>query len=56
MRGVEVLADRRKPITDDKAREVLFGAEQYKRALKAALACAQRRSPRIGREALPHCP
>jgi GSH-dependent disulfide-bond oxidoreductase len=30
-RGVEVLADRRKPITDDKAREVLFGAEQYKR-------------------------
>jgi GST-like protein len=31
MRGVEVLADQRKPITDDKAREVLFGAEQYKR-------------------------
>jgi GSH-dependent disulfide-bond oxidoreductase len=31
LRGVEVLADRRKPITDDKAREVLFGAEQYKR-------------------------
>jgi GSH-dependent disulfide-bond oxidoreductase len=31
VRGVEVLADRRRPITDDKAREVLFGAEQYKR-------------------------
>ena len=31
MRGVEVLADRRRPITDDKAREILFGAEQYKR-------------------------
>jgi GSH-dependent disulfide-bond oxidoreductase len=30
-RGVAVLADRRKPITDDKAREVLFGSEQYKR-------------------------
>jgi GST-like protein len=26
-----VLADRRKPITDDKAREVLFGSEQYRR-------------------------
>jgi GSH-dependent disulfide-bond oxidoreductase len=31
MRGVEVLADLRKPITDDKAREVLFGATQYKK-------------------------
>ena len=31
MRGVEVLADRRRPLTDDKARSVLFGAEQYKR-------------------------
>lgn len=31
MRGVEVLADRRRPITDDKAREVLFGATQYNR-------------------------
>ena len=31
MRGVEVLADRRRPITDDKAREILFGAEQYRR-------------------------
>jgi len=30
-RGVEVLADLRRPITDDKARSVLFGAEQYKR-------------------------
>lgn len=30
-RGVEVLADRRKPITDDKAREVLFGARQFAR-------------------------
>lgn len=30
-RGVEVLADRRRPITDDKARNFLFGAEQYKR-------------------------
>jgi GST-like protein len=28
-RGVQVLADRRKPITDDKAREVLFGPTQY---------------------------
>ncbi|MBL8349506.1 MAG: glutathione S-transferase N-terminal domain-containing protein [Burkholderiaceae bacterium] len=31
MRGVEVLADRRKPLTDDAARDVLFGAGQYKR-------------------------
>jgi GST-like protein len=30
-RGVQVLADRRKPITDDKSREVLFGATQYQR-------------------------
>jgi GST-like protein len=30
MRGVEVLADLRKPVTDDKAREMLFGREQYK--------------------------
>ena len=29
-RGVEVLAGLRKPITDDQAREVLFGKEQYK--------------------------
>ena len=29
MRGVEVLADRRRPLMDDKAREVLFGATQY---------------------------
>jgi GST-like protein len=31
MRGVEVLADRRRPLMDDKARSVLFGAEQYQR-------------------------
>jgi len=31
VRGVEVLADRRRPITDDKARDILFGAEQYRR-------------------------
>lgn len=30
-RGVQVLADRRKPTMDDKAREVLFGAKQYAR-------------------------
>ena len=30
-RGVKVLADLRKPITDDKAREVLFGKTQYER-------------------------
>ncbi len=30
-RGVEVLAHLRKPITDDKAREVMFGATQYAR-------------------------
>lgn len=29
-RGVEVLAAQRKPITDDRAREVLFGATQYR--------------------------
>jgi GSH-dependent disulfide-bond oxidoreductase len=29
MRGVEVLAAQRKPISDDRAREVLFGATQY---------------------------
>ncbi|MCM3109126.1 hypothetical protein M3578_21450, partial [Bacillus velezensis] len=28
-RGVEVLASMRKPLQDDKAREVLFGATQY---------------------------
>jgi GST-like protein len=31
MRGVQVLADARKALTDDKAREVLFGATQYRR-------------------------
>jgi GSH-dependent disulfide-bond oxidoreductase len=30
MRGVEVLAGLRKPLTDDRARELLFGKEQYK--------------------------
>lgn len=30
-RGVKVLADLRKPVTDDKAREILFGATQYQR-------------------------
>lgn len=30
-RGLKVLADRRRPITDDKAREVLFGSTQYQR-------------------------
>lgn len=30
-RGVKVLADLRKPITDDKAREILFGQTQYAR-------------------------
>ena len=29
-RGVEVLANQRKPAMDDKAREMLFGKEQYK--------------------------
>jgi GST-like protein len=31
MRGVEVLANERKPLSDDKAREALFGATQYQR-------------------------
>jgi GST-like protein len=31
MRGVEVLAKERKPITGDKEREILFGATQYQR-------------------------
>lgn len=31
MRGVEVLADKRRSITDDKSREVLFGTRQYER-------------------------
>jgi GSH-dependent disulfide-bond oxidoreductase len=30
-RGVKVLAELRKPIQDDKAREILFGATQYQR-------------------------
>jgi len=30
-RGVKVVSDLRKPITDDKAREVLFGKTQYER-------------------------
>jgi GSH-dependent disulfide-bond oxidoreductase len=31
MRGVEVLAERRRPLLDDKARDALFGATQYAR-------------------------
>ena len=31
MRGVEVLAALRRPVTDDKAREMLFGKTQYER-------------------------
>ena len=31
VRGVEVLADRRKPLVGDRQREILFGAEQYRR-------------------------
>ena len=30
-RGVQVLADRRKPLVDDQAREVLFGKQQYEK-------------------------
>lgn len=30
-RGVQVLADARQPLTDDKAREALFGAQQYQK-------------------------
>jgi GSH-dependent disulfide-bond oxidoreductase len=30
-RGVEVLAERRRPLTDDRSRSILFGEEQYKR-------------------------
>ena len=30
-RAVQVLADARKPLTDDKARDILFGATQYQR-------------------------
>jgi GST-like protein len=30
-RGLKVLADRRKPLVDDKARETLFGSTQYGR-------------------------
>ncbi|WP_332815206.1 glutathione S-transferase N-terminal domain-containing protein [Ramlibacter sp.] len=30
-RGIQVLADRRKPITGDRAREILFGDTQYQR-------------------------
>ena len=30
-RGVQVLADLRKPVHDDKAREILFGATQYQK-------------------------
>jgi GST-like protein len=30
-RGVTVLADLRKPLVDDKAREILFGTQQYQR-------------------------
>ncbi|GAB3495843.1 glutathione S-transferase N-terminal domain-containing protein [Curvibacter fontanus] len=31
VRGVQVLADQRKPLVDDKAREMMFGATQYQR-------------------------
>ncbi|AMP00667.1 glutathione S-transferase, C-terminal domain protein [Collimonas arenae] len=30
-RGVEVLAGARKPLTDDKARDILFGSQQYQK-------------------------
>ena len=30
-RGVAVLAELRRPITDDKAREALFGTQQYQK-------------------------
>jgi GSH-dependent disulfide-bond oxidoreductase len=30
-RGVQVLAEARKPLVDDKAREMLFGKQQYQR-------------------------
>jgi len=30
-RGIAVLADRRKPLTDDAARQALFGDRQYQR-------------------------
>ena len=30
-RGVEVLANLRKPLVDDKARQALFGTQQYER-------------------------
>jgi GST-like protein len=30
-RGVQVLADLRKPLTDEKAKDVLFGKTQYKK-------------------------
>jgi GSH-dependent disulfide-bond oxidoreductase len=30
-RGVEVLAELRKPLTDDMARDILFGSQQYTR-------------------------
>jgi GST-like protein len=33
-RAVEVLADRRKPITDERAREILFGASQVQQSVR----------------------
>jgi GST-like protein len=30
-RGVTVLADKRKPLQDDKAKELLFGKSQYQK-------------------------
>jgi GSH-dependent disulfide-bond oxidoreductase len=30
-RGVKVLADQRRQLTDDKARDILFGKTQYER-------------------------
>jgi len=36
VRGVEVLADLRVPLVDDKAREILFGATQYAAGAKPA--------------------
>ncbi|HWW05410.1 glutathione binding-like protein [Collimonas sp.] len=30
-RGVEILASARKPLTDDKARDILFGSQQYQK-------------------------
>lgn len=55
MRAVEVLAEKRRPLVDDKAREVLFGKTQYDRAEPPG-ACAGTGPAGVHRHGVRSCP